>query len=121
MAARPETAQSAQRLTARLVAVALRVYEPGDRGRTKLVWLVCMTFDNCNNDPRCLLTDWPVTDAASAVRVFRFYRRRWAVEDTFKFIAPRLWIKELQILDFQAVRTVMALAGWRWGFCFTWA
>ena len=33
-----------------------------------------------------LLTDWPVTDAASAVRIFTMYRKRWSVEDSIKFL-----------------------------------
>jgi hypothetical protein len=44
--------------------------------------------------PWYLLTDWAVTDAESAVCIFRFYRRRWAVEDTFKFIKTSFGIPE---------------------------
>ncbi len=31
-------------------------------------------------EPWLLLTDWPVTDAQSAVRIFTMYRQRWSVE-----------------------------------------
>ena len=33
-------------------------------------------------DPWLLLTDWPVTDAQSAARIFSMYRQRWGVEGT---------------------------------------
>jgi hypothetical protein len=107
-----------QRVTARLAAVPLRVYAPDDRTRTKPVWLVRVSLDDCDNDPWYLLTDWPVTDAASALRIFRFYRRRWAVEDTFKFIKTCLGIEAVQLLDFEAVRTLVALAWVAAGFLF---
>jgi hypothetical protein len=36
-------------------------------------------------EPWLLITDWPVTDAESTLRIFGMYRQRWAVEDSFKF------------------------------------
>lgn len=99
-----------QTVTARLAAVPLRVYAPGDHSRTQPVWLVQVTLDDCINDPWYLLTDWPVTDALSVQRIFRFYRRRWAVEDLFKFIKTCLGIEEVQLLDYDAIRTLVAFA-----------
>jgi hypothetical protein len=61
-------------------------------------------------EPWYLLTDWPVTDAPSVQRIFRFYRRRWAVEDLFKFIKTCLGIEDVQLLDYDAIRTLVAFA-----------
>ena len=58
-----------------------------------------------------MLTDWPVHDAERARRIFIFYRRRWAVEDTFKFIKTAFGVEEVQRMDFQAVRNLVAY-GW---------
>ena len=100
-----------QKVTVELSAVPIRVYHPQDKSRTKPVWLVRAKVVGAVGKPWYLLTDWSVTDADSAVRIFRFYRRRWAVEDTFKFIKTSFGIEEVQMLSFEAVRRLVAY-GW---------
>jgi len=49
------------------------------------------------------------------------YRQRWGVEDSFKFLKPCLGWKEVQLLDWQALRTLVALDwvadGFLYGLC----
>ena len=52
-----------------------------------------------------------MTDAASAVRIFQMYRQRWAVEDSFRFVKDALGWEEVQLLNLQGIRTLLAL-GW---------
>jgi hypothetical protein len=87
-----------------------RTPRPGPE-RTKDVWLVVVRLENVDAEPWLLLTDWPVTDAEQALRVFRMYRMRWAVEDSFKFTKQALGWEDVQLLDLDAVRTLVAL-GW---------
>jgi hypothetical protein len=94
-----------------LSAVPIRVYHPEDKSQTKPVWLVRAKVTGAVGKPWYLLTDWSVTDADSALRIFRFYRRRWSVEDTFKFIKTSFGIEEVQMLSFEAVRRLVAY-GW---------
>jgi hypothetical protein len=94
-----------------LSAVPIRVFHPEEKSRTKPVWLVRAKVVGAVGTPWYLLTDWAVTDAESAWRIFRFYRRRWAVEDTFKFIKTSFGIGEVQMLSFEAVRLLVAY-GW---------
>lgn len=117
-----------------LLAVPLRVYapprktkrsahgpqhpQPDPERRTKDVWLVKVAIRQATSEPWLLLTDWPVTDADSAVRIFRFYRLRWAVEDTFKFVKNASGIEDVQMLKLKAVRTLVALAWVAAGFLF---
>lgn len=75
------------------------------------VWLVQVRVLGVDWDPWLLLTDWPVTDASSAVRIFRMYRQRWSVEDSFKFLKTCLGWEEVQVLDLKGIRTLVAL-GW---------
>jgi hypothetical protein len=75
------------------------------------LWLVEVRLLSTTLEPWLLLTDWPVTDAESAVRIFCMYRQRWAVEDSFHFIKDILGWEEVQLLDLQGVRTLLAL-GW---------
>jgi len=100
-----------QKVKVELSAVPIRVYHPEDQRRTKPVWLVRAKVIGAVGKPWYLLTDWTVTDAESAVRIFRFYRRRWAVEDTFKFIKTSFGIEEVQMLSFEAIRRLVAY-GW---------
>ncbi len=58
-----------------------------------------------------LLTDLSVTDEQRAARIFTMYRQRWGVEDSFKFLKTCLGWEEVQVLDWQALRTLVAL-GW---------
>ena len=79
--------------------------------RKKDVWLVVVRLENVDWEPWLLLTDWPVTDEEGALRVFRMYRQRWAVEDSFKFTKQVLGWEDVQLLHLEGVRTLVAL-GW---------
>jgi hypothetical protein len=113
-----------QTVTVDLAAVSVRVYAPaaagqkGGQRRSKDVWLVKVAVRNAVTEPWLLLTDWPVTDEASSVRIFRCYRMRWAVEDTFKFIKTAFGIEDVQMLKLKAVRTLVAFAWVAAGFLF---
>jgi hypothetical protein len=77
----------------------------------KLLWLVEVRLPKTDLDPWLLITDWPVTEPDHAVRIFRMYRQRWAVEDSFKFVKDSLGWEEVQLLDLRGIRTLVAL-GW---------
>lgn len=77
----------------------------------KEVWLVEVRILGTTLEPWRLITDWPVTDLDSAVRIFRMYRQRWSAEDSFKFIKDMLGWEEVQLLDMNGIRTLVAL-GW---------
>jgi hypothetical protein len=88
----------------------LRTKDPGPPQRQP-VWLVEVRLENVATDPWLLLTDWPVATEVEATRIFQRYRMRWAVEDCFKFTKGVLGWEDVQLLDFDAVRTLVAL-GW---------
>ena len=107
-----------QPCTATIAACPVRVAYPLDvRGRrtgerrVKAAWLVVVRIDNVDWEPWLPLTDWPVGDEAGALRAFRMYRTRWAVEDCFKFTKDVLGWEDVQLLDLDAIRTLVAL-GW---------
>jgi hypothetical protein len=85
----------------------------------KKVWLVRVKVEHAVEDPWYLITDWRVEDETSAIRIFIDYRRRWSVEDTFKFTKTTLGMEEVQVLDFEAVRNLVALAWVAAGFLFS--
>jgi hypothetical protein len=107
-----------QPVTVHLSAVPLRVYAPGDKSRTKPVWMVKVEIEGAASAPWYLLTDWPVTTEAEALRIFRFYRRRWSVEDTFKFVKTCFGAEEVQMLHLDAIRRLVAYAWVAAGFLF---
>jgi hypothetical protein len=77
----------------------------------KNLWLVEVRLPGTQLKPWLLITDWPVTDADAAVRIFQMYRQRWAVEDSFHFVKDTLGWEEVQLLDMTGIRTLLAL-GW---------
>jgi hypothetical protein len=83
---------------------------PGETVHKKL-WLVEVRLPGTSLKPWLLVTDWPVSDGDSAVRIFRMYRQRWAVEDSFRFVKDTLGWEEVQLLDLTGIRTLLAL-GW---------
>ncbi len=107
-----------QKGTVHLSAVPIRVYAPGDKSRTKPVWILKVEVEGAAGNPWYLLTDWPVTTEAEALRIFRFYRRRWAVEDTFKFVKTSFGAEEVQMLHLEAIRRLVAYAWVAAGFLF---
>jgi hypothetical protein len=82
------------------------------------VWLVEVRVLGVDWDPWLLLTDWPVQDAQSTLRIFPMYRQRWSVEDSFKFLKTCLGWEEVQALDWQGIQTLVALAWVAAGFLF---
>jgi hypothetical protein len=107
-----------QPCTVRIAACPVRVTYPLDvRGRrtsptrVKDAWLVVVRVEGVDWEPWLLLTDWPVEDEAGAVQAFRMYRTRWAVEDCFKFTKAVLGWEAVQLMDLEAIRTLVAL-GW---------
>jgi len=78
---------------------------------TREVWLVEVRVLGVDWEPWLLLTDWPVQDAQSALRIFSMYRQRWSVEDSFKFLKTCLGWEDVQLLDLGGIRTLVAL-GW---------
>jgi hypothetical protein len=84
----------------------------------KDLWLVEVEVLRSTLKPWLLITDWPVEDAESAVRILRMYRQRWAVEDSFKFTKEVLGWEEVQLLDLEGIRTLLALAWVAAGFLY---
>lgn len=114
-----------QTVTVKIRACALRLtYQTNVRregpGETvqKPLWLVEVRLLGTKLEPWLLLTDLPVTDAESAVGIFRMYRQRWAVEDSFKFTKDCLGWEEVQLLDLTGIRTLVALAWVAAGFLY---
>lgn len=114
-----------QVVTAELRACPVRLtYETNVRRegagetRQKELWLVEVRLLGTKLEPWLLITDWPVTDEASALHVFRMYRQRWAVEESFKFTKTCLGWEEVQLLDLTAIRTLVALAWVAAGFLY---
>jgi hypothetical protein len=115
---RGQRRETRQDVAVRLAACPVRVpYRPPDAPRypsarrQQEAWLVRVTLEDVEADPWWLLTDWPVEDAASALRVFRMYRQRWAAEDAFKFAKDALGWEDVQLMNLADVQTLSAL-GW---------
>lgn len=85
---------------------------------TKTLWLVQVSVLGTKQAPWLLLTDWPVEDEQSALRIFTMYRERWAAEDSFKVTKQCLGWEEVQVLDWQALQTLVALAWVTAGFLY---
>jgi hypothetical protein len=90
---------------------------PGETQQKEL-WLVEVRLLGTKLEPWLLITDWPVTDEASALHVFRMYRQRWAVEESFKFSKECLGWEEVQLLNLTGIRTLVALAWVAAGFLY---
>jgi hypothetical protein len=82
------------------------------------LWLVEVQLVGVRLEPWLLITDWPVSDVESAVRIFRMYRQRWAVEDAFKFTKECLGWEDVQLLDLTGIRTLVALSWVTAGFLY---
>jgi hypothetical protein len=114
-----------QRVTAEIRSCPLRltydthVRREGDGQEVRQdIWLVEVEILHSTLKPWLLITDWPVEDAESAVRIFRMYRQRWAVEDSFKFTKQVLGWEDVQLLDLEGIRTLLALAWVAAGFLY---
>jgi hypothetical protein len=90
---------------------------PG-RQVTKPLWLVEIRLLGTTLEPWLLLTDWVVETAAQGVRILTMYRQRWGVEDSFKWTKQCLGWEEVQLLDLEGIRMLVALAWVAAGFLY---
>jgi hypothetical protein len=74
------------------------------------LWLVQVRVLDCPWEPWWLITDWPVETEAEAMRIFCLYRQRWGGEESFTFTKTCLAWDEVQVLDWHAIKTLVALA-----------
>jgi hypothetical protein len=88
----------------------LRTANEGEE-QTKRCWLVEVRQEKVDSEPWWLLTDHPVETAEQALRIFRMYCQRWAIEDAFKVGKTCLGWEDVQVLDYDAMRLLVAL-GW---------
>jgi hypothetical protein len=107
-----------QPVTATVAAVPLQIaWRPGMRThaegpeQVRAGWLVEVRLERVAQEPWWLLTDRPVTTAEDAITIFRLYCQRWAIEDAFKVAKTCLGWEDVQVLDYAAVRLLVAL-GW---------
>lgn len=84
---------------------------PDGEVRAKDAHLVVVRLENVEMEPWLLITDHPVTSEQEALKVFRMYRERWAIEDCFKFTKEVLGWEDVQLMDLKGIRTLVAL-GW---------
>jgi len=121
----PQKKEKRQKVTVEIRSCPLRLAynthvrrEGAGEAVQKDIWLVEVVVLGSRLKPWLLITDWPVEDAESAVRIFRMYRQRWAVEDSFKFTKAVLGWEEVQLLDLKGIRTLLALAWVAAGFLY---
>jgi hypothetical protein len=79
--------------------------------QTRACWLVEVCLERVACEPWWLLTDQPVETEAQALRIFRMYCQRWAIEDVFKVGKTCLGWEAVQVQEFEAIRLLVAL-GW---------
>jgi hypothetical protein len=115
---RGQRREKLQPVTARIAATELVVpyredvrARPDGAAHRQRAWLVRVALEKVASEPWWLITDQPVATAEQARRVFQMYRMRWAVEDSFKVGKQCLGWEEVQVLDYEAVRLLVAL-GW---------
>src|SRR5258708_15134500 len=84
----------------------------------KGLWLVQVEVLDTTLEPWWLITDWAVETEAEAMRIFCMYRQRWGIEDSFKFTKTCLGWDQVQVLDWQAIKTMVALAWVAAGFLY---
>jgi hypothetical protein len=84
---------------------------PDGAERERACWLVEVGLGQVRQEPWWRLTDRPVEDADQAAEIFRMYCQRWAIEDAFKTGKTCLGWEDVQVLDYDAVRLLVAL-GW---------
>ncbi|GHO45591.1 hypothetical protein KSX_88510 [Ktedonospora formicarum] len=95
-----------------------RLSQEPDQILPKDLWLVQVRILNCPWEPWWLITDWPAETEAEAMRIFCMYRQRWGVEESFKFTKTCFAWDEVQVLDWQAIKTLVALAWVAAGFLY---
>jgi len=115
---RGQRREKRQPTTATVAACPVRVRDRADARtphpgpeRVQDAWLVVVRLENVDADPWLLLTDRPVADEAGALRAFRMDRMRWSIEDAFTFTKDVVGWEDAQLMQLEAVRTLVAL-GW---------
>jgi len=117
--AKRQTVTAEIRAGAIQLSYATNVRRPGQGvSVSKVVWLVEVRLLDSNLDPWVLISDRQVSTEAQALRIFQMYRQRWSVEDSFTLSKECLGWEEVQLLDLEGIRTLVALAWVAAGFLY---
>ena len=95
-----------------------RAVATGEAAAERACWPVEARLERVPSEPWWLLTDRPVETADQAAEAFRMYCQRWAIEDAFKVAKQCLGWEDVQVLAYDAVRLLVALAWVAAGFLF---
>jgi hypothetical protein len=108
---RPKLQPVTATVSATPVVVPYHGHEIAAVTQERRCWLVEVRLERVKQEPWWLITDRPVETAAQATEIFRMYRQRWSIEDAFKIAKTCLGWEEVQVLQYDAVRLLVAL-GW---------
>lgn len=87
------------------------VFVDGGRVRLNVVKLeFTVPLKNAQEHGWLLLTNVPTDAVPAAGAVVRLYLRRWSIEEVFSWTTSALGWEQLQVLDVEALRTLVALA-----------
>lgn len=92
--------------------------KPPKRRETRPLWLVEIRLPETEIEPILLVCSESVEDAESAVRILSMYRQRWAIEDAYGFTKECLGWEEVQLLDLEGIRVLVALSWVAAGFLY---
>jgi len=106
--------------TPRSLSYATNVRRPGPGIQlTRRLWLVEIRLPGTKLEPWLLLSDWMVETGEQGIRILTMYRQRWGVEECFKWTKECLGWEEVQLLDLQGIRLLVALAWVAAGFLYS--
>ena len=79
--------------------------------RSQIVWVEGIDIRSWKEEDRTwwLLTNIPIRSRERALKVWEIYRKRWAIEDFFKFVKDGLGGEEFQVLGLARIRKLVSM------------
>lgn len=77
--------------------------------RARVIWAEGIAVGKLEDSEWWLMTNIPIGNRATAQRVWGYYRKRWEIENFFKFLKEGLNWEQFQIIRLEEIRRLSAL------------
>jgi len=78
--------------------------------RTLILWVEGIDVNEIKDREWCLVTNIEINHQNTARRIWGYYKKRWEIENFFRFLKEGLNIEKFQVMSLEEIRRIVAIA-----------
>lgn len=78
--------------------------------RARILWIDGIDVNKIEDQEWWLITNIRINHKKTAKRIWHYYKKRWEIEDFFRFLKEGLKIEKFQVMSLEEIRRIVAIA-----------